>query len=151
MPIPRLELTAAVLSVKVTCLLKKELQIDDLKEIFWTDSQVGLAYIRSNCKRFKVFVANRIHQIKENNRVDQWHYASSKENPANDASRGLGPRKVTSNSRWFHGPSFLRQVEPLCSSKDCSIGSLNDDVELKKKANGNAIQIVDDVLANTER
>ena len=79
MPIPRLELTAAVLSVKVTCLLKKELQIDDLKEIFWTDSQAGLAYIRSNCKRFKVFVANRIYQIKENNRVDQWHYASSKE------------------------------------------------------------------------
>ena len=72
-------------------------------------------------------------------------------NSANDASQGLGPRKVTSNSRWFHGPSFLRQVEPLCSSKDCSIGSLNDDVELKKKANGNAIQIVDDVLANTER
>ena len=108
MPIPRLELTAAVLSVKVTCLLKKELQIDDLKEIFWTDSQVGLAYIRSNCKRFNVFVANRIHQTKENNRVDQWHYASSKENPANDASRGLGSRKVTSNSRWFHGPSFLR-------------------------------------------
>ena len=30
--IPRLELIAAVLSVKVACLLKKELQIDGLKE-----------------------------------------------------------------------------------------------------------------------
>ena len=89
-----------------------------------------------------MFVANRIHQIKENNRVDQWHYASSKENPANDASRGLGPRKVTSNSRWFHGPSFMRQIEPLCSSKDCSIGSLNDDVELKRKTNGNAFKLL---------
>ena len=121
MPIRRLELTAAVLSVKVTCLLRKELQIDDLKEGFWTDSQVVLAYIRSNCKRFKVFLANRVHQIKENTRVDQWHYASSKENHANDASRGLDPRKVASNSRWFQGPSFLRQVEPLCPSKDCNI------------------------------
>ena len=48
--IPRLELTAAVLSVKVTCLLRKELQIDGLKERFWTDSQVVLTYIRSNSK-----------------------------------------------------------------------------------------------------
>ena len=69
--IPRLELTAAVLSVKVACLLKKELQVDGLKERFWTDNQVVLAYIRSNSKRFKVFVANRILQIKENTRVDQ--------------------------------------------------------------------------------
>ena len=130
MSIPRLELTTAVLSVKVTCLLRKELQIDGLKERFWTDSQVVLAYIRSNSKRFKVFVANRIHEIKENTRVDQWHYVSSKENPADDASRGLDPRKETSNSSWFHGPSFLWQVESLWPSKDCSIGSLKDDVEL---------------------
>ena len=46
--IPRLELTAVVLSVKVSCLLRKELQIDDFREISWTDSQVVLAYIRSN-------------------------------------------------------------------------------------------------------
>ena len=61
--IPRLELTAAVLSVKVACLLRKELQIDGLKERFWSDSQVFLAHIRSNSKRFKVLVANRIHEI----------------------------------------------------------------------------------------
>ena len=77
MSIPRLELTAAVLSVKVACLLRKELQTDGLKERFWTDSQVVLAYIRSSSKRFKVFVANRIHQTKKNTRVDQWHYVLS--------------------------------------------------------------------------
>ena len=71
MPIPRLEVTAAVFSVKVACLLRKELQIDSLKKRFWTDSQVVLAYIRSNSKRFQVFVANCIDQIKENTRVDQ--------------------------------------------------------------------------------
>ena len=121
MSIPRLELTAAVLSVKVSCLLRKELQIDGLKERFWTDSQAALAYIRSNSKRFKVFVTNRIHLIKENTSVDQWHYVSSKENPADDASRGLDPRKETSNNRRFHGPSFLWQVESFWPSKDCSL------------------------------
>ena len=135
----------------MACLLRKELQIDGLKDRFWTDSQMVLAYIRSNSKQFKVFVANRIHQIKENTRVDQWHYVSSKENPADDASQGLDPRKETSNSCWFHGPSFLWQVESFWPTKDCSNGSINDDVELKREAKGNTIQIVDDVLANAER
>ena len=52
--VPRLELAAGVLFVKLTCLLTKELQIDGLKERFWTDSQVVLPYIRSSSKRFKV-------------------------------------------------------------------------------------------------
>ena len=140
--IPRLELTAAVLSVKVTCLLRKELQINDFKERFWTDSQVVLAYIRSNSKRFKVFVANRIHQIKEYTRVDRWHYVSSKENRADDASRGLDPRKETTDSRWFHGPSFLWQVEAPWPNKDCSIRSLKDDVELKREGKSKLFKLL---------
>ena len=98
-----------------------------------------------------MFVANRIHQIKENKRVDQWHYVSSKENPTDNASRGLDPRKKTTDSCWFHGPSFLREVEALWQNKDCSIGSLKDDVELKREAKRNTIQIVHGMLANTER
>ena len=35
--IPRLELNAAVLSVKVACLLKKELNFGEVEEWFWTD------------------------------------------------------------------------------------------------------------------
>ncbi|PIK59809.1 hypothetical protein BSL78_03264 [Apostichopus japonicus] len=38
--IPRLELTAAVLSVKISLLLRKELEYDNISEFFWTDSQV---------------------------------------------------------------------------------------------------------------
>ena len=79
-----------------------------------------------------MFVAYCIHQIKENTRVDQWQYVSSKENSADDASRELDPRKETTDSRWFHGPSFLSQMEALWLNKDCSIGSLKDDVELKR-------------------
>ena len=35
--IPRLELTAALLSVKMACLLKKKLDINCVDEVFWTD------------------------------------------------------------------------------------------------------------------
>ena len=40
---PRLELTAAVLSVKMACLIKKELNLGNITERFWTDSQMVLA------------------------------------------------------------------------------------------------------------
>ena len=61
----RMELVAATLLVKISVLLKKELQIPIKKEIFWTDSEVVLAYIRNEAKRFKIFVANRTELIKD--------------------------------------------------------------------------------------
>ena len=55
---PRLELAAAVLSIKMSGLVKKELGFDDIAEYYWTNSQVVIGYLRNMQKRFKVFVAN---------------------------------------------------------------------------------------------
>ena len=55
----RLELTAAFLSVKMVCLLKKELDINCV------DSKVVLGYITNVVKRFETFVPNRVQKIKE--------------------------------------------------------------------------------------
>ena len=85
----RLELTAAVLSAKCGKFIKKELQLECTHETFWTDSKVVLEYIQNTTKIFKTFVANRIHQIHESCRVEQWRYVPSKLNPADYASRGL--------------------------------------------------------------
>ena len=54
MTIPRMELVAATLSVKMSILLRKELEIPVNKEVFWSDSEVVLGYIRSDSKRFKL-------------------------------------------------------------------------------------------------
>ena len=43
--IPPLELAASVLAVKISALIKKELEIEELAEYFWTDSKVDLGYI----------------------------------------------------------------------------------------------------------
>ena len=56
--IPRLELTAAVVSVRVSDMLRRELQYDELEEVFWTDSKVVQAYIQNDARRFHRFVAN---------------------------------------------------------------------------------------------
>lgn len=63
--VPRLELTAALVSTKVSAVLRQELDYKNVKEVFWTDSQVVLGYIRNDARRFHVFVANRVQQIRD--------------------------------------------------------------------------------------
>ena len=60
MTIPRLELVAAVLSVKIATLIRKELDTKWKNETFWTDSKVVLGYINSNTKKFKIYIPNQI-------------------------------------------------------------------------------------------
>ena len=56
--IPRLELTTATLSVKISMMLKEELDIHITSESFWTDSQVVLGYINNESRRFSLIVCN---------------------------------------------------------------------------------------------
>ena len=68
----------------------EELQIPIKKEMFWADSEVVLVYIRNEAKSIKIFVANRNELIKQHSDEYQWFYISSKQNPADHASRGIG-------------------------------------------------------------
>ena len=104
--IPRLELCAAVESVKLDALVKRALDVELLPSTFWTDSEITRAYIRNDTKRFKVFVANRVSYIRQQSLPSQWLHVGSTENPADVLSRGTEIKCVT--SIWFEGPSFLR-------------------------------------------
>ena len=55
-PIPRLELTSAAFSIKMSKLVKKELDIKNYEETYWADSKAILGYINKEVKRFKIFV-----------------------------------------------------------------------------------------------
>ena len=106
--IPRMELTAAALSVKVSSFLKKELTIHSpIEEYYWTDSQVVLAYINNDIKWFKIFVANRIQLIREKSLLNQWMYIESKNNPADYASHGLTLSNSQKVHQWLNGLDFL--------------------------------------------
>ena len=113
MTMPRMELVAATLSVKISVLLKKELQIPIKKEMFWTDSEVVLAYIRNEAKRFKIFVANRTELIKEHSDECQWFYISSKQNPADHAPGGIDTCNQNKVKEWLLGPVSLEAKRKL--------------------------------------
>ncbi|XP_070567346.1 uncharacterized protein [Ptychodera flava] len=108
--IPRLELTAAVVSANMSSKLKEELNINIDEEYFWTDSQVVLRYIANEARRFHVFVANRIQRIRQVSEHSQWHYVPTRMNPADHASRGVCATELL-NSNWFKGPDFLWERE----------------------------------------
>lgn len=104
--IPRLELTAAVVSVKTSNVLKEEFGDADMEEYFWTDSKVVLGYINNEARRFHTFVANRVQKIHLSTTPQQWRYVPTDQNPADHASRGLTVSELLS-SDWFTGPKFL--------------------------------------------
>ena len=150
MTMPRMELVAATLSVKISVLLKKELQIPIKKEMFWTDSEVVLAYIRNEAKRFKIFVANRIELIKEHSDECQWFYVSSKQNPADHASRGIDICNQNKVQEWLLGPKFLWKPEEKWNVNRTYTQVNSDDPELKKDLVVSYMSATSDVLSALE-
>lgn len=131
--IPRLELSAALLSVKIGSSLEQELDFKglSLSHFYWTDSKVVLGYLSNEARRFHVFVANRIQQIKDHTKPSQWRYVSSKQNPADIASRGATAKELHSGSKWFRGPEFLWERElPEREEEPSEVNQ--DDPEVKR-------------------
>ena len=63
--VPRLELQAATLSVKVSCTLREAFVCTLNRVYFWTDSTTVLRYINNQTVKFHIFVANRLAIIGE--------------------------------------------------------------------------------------
>lgn len=109
--IPRLELSAAVVATRLDKMVRKEIGIQVDQSIFWTDTTCVLGYIANEDKRFHTFVANRVAAIQEVTSPSQWKHVGTKQNPADDASRGLSAEALLKNERWLMGPGFLWKSE----------------------------------------
>ncbi|XP_071094614.1 uncharacterized protein [Haliotis cracherodii] len=135
MTILRLELSAAVISVKRDMMLRQELKLEISRSVFCTDSTIVIQYIRNENKRFHVFIAHRIALIHESSEPNQWRHVGSTENPADDMSRGLDADKMVSSDRWKHGPEFLFQADSeRPTSTNLSLEIPDGDKEVKKAA-----------------
>ncbi|KAL0176346.1 hypothetical protein M9458_028676, partial [Cirrhinus mrigala] len=142
MTIPRLELAAATLAVKVDKMLQKELHMDLENSTFWTDSTTVLKYIHNETKRFYTYVANRIAVIHSLSQVRQWRYVSSRDNPADDASRGLHMEPLLKSLRWLHGPHFLSREESEWPDAPEDLGHLpHSDPEIKRDITVNCLKL----------
>ena len=68
--IPKLELTAATLSVKVSDMLRRELDIPIASEEFWTESQVALGYISNEARQFKTLLPTMFNLLGKSQRFN---------------------------------------------------------------------------------
>ena len=80
--IPKLELTAALLSVTMSIMLCRELKYNNAKEYFLENSQIVLSDVTNDAIKFHVFVANLIQQAKEHSDPSNWSYVHTHDNPA---------------------------------------------------------------------
>jgi hypothetical protein len=107
--IPKLELQGAVMSVRLAETLQNELDLKISRVLFWTDALTVLRYIQNEEKRWKIFIANRIAEIRESTEPAQWKFVPGPQNPADAATRGLPANEIQSSSTWFQGPEFLKK------------------------------------------
>lgn len=141
--IPRLELTAVVLATKVDLLLKSELDLQLEGSVFWTDSTAVLKYINNEDRCFHTFVTNRVAMIRETSDLSQWRHVSSKDNPADYASRGMKVFDFLKTNKWLEGPAFLWKAEEDWPDGVLDVALDSNDQEVRKEATVNTITTCD--------
>ncbi|GFQ78109.1 integrase_H2C2 domain-containing protein [Trichonephila clavata] len=104
MTIPRLELAACLLLVKLInkVLAAVKERVDSVK--LWTDSSIALSWINTSPHLLKTFVANRVSQIEQLSKDFQWRHISSECNPADALSRGLDAKTLATCELGWSGP-----------------------------------------------
>ncbi|KAK3715636.1 hypothetical protein QZH41_008075 [Actinostola sp. cb2023] len=131
--IPRLELTAAVISVKLSKAIREQLDWTVQRVYYWTDSTSVLKCINNTTKRFHTFESNRLTLIHDGSIPSEWRYVNREDNPADDGSKGLKLDNAIKDDRWVKGPRFLWEDEN-CWPKMIEIPVMSDDdVEIRKE------------------
>ena len=112
--IPRLELLAALLLARlihaIAESLRSEIQLSSL--VCYTDSRVALYWIRGVNKSWKLFVQNRVNEIRSLVPESQWRHCAGKSNPADLPSRGMSPAELEKSNLWFSGPDWMADGLP---------------------------------------
>ena len=139
--IPRMELAAAVLAVRLDLMLRTELQLSLSDSSFWSDSMTVLQYIANKTTRFKTYVANRITFIHSLSKLEQWRHIASKENPADVASRGSSVKAFLQCQTWLSGPQFLRTLSQWQGTIENEKAIPDDDPEIKQEVSINATSV----------
>lgn len=111
--LPRLELLAAFLLAKLTNTIKNTLDVEISKTILYTDSTIVLSWLKIEPSLLKTFVGNRVAKITELTDINEWKHVRSEDNAADIISRGIEPEELIGATMWWHGPSFLRETDPI--------------------------------------
>ncbi|XP_063926012.1 uncharacterized protein LOC135139641 [Zophobas morio] len=108
--LPRLELCGAVLLANLSSRVAQTYDLLPEHRHYWTDSKIVLAWLAADSYNWKTFVANRVSEVQRLTNAHNWHYVKGTENPADVITRGTNPTELGKISLWFHGPTWLHQI-----------------------------------------
>ncbi|XP_046868713.1 uncharacterized protein LOC124461202 [Drosophila willistoni] len=126
--VPRVELQAAVMATRLRNSILEGHDIQPKRVCMWSDSSTVLAWIRSDQRKYKPYVAHRVNEILESSRVEEWNLVAGKDNPADF---GTKIKRDSRQSLWVTGPDFL--LDDLEESPQQSKGNFSTDMELRPK------------------
>ncbi|CAB4018850.1 Hypothetical predicted protein [Paramuricea clavata] len=104
--IPCGELMACQLSVRLAKSVRKQLGLNNCRVKYVSDSTTALWWIKSEPRKFRPFVANRVAEILSESDLTQWHHIGTKLNIADIASRGTSVADISADSTWIQGPDL---------------------------------------------
>ncbi|XP_058837769.1 uncharacterized protein LOC131693709 [Topomyia yanbarensis] len=107
--IPRLELQAAVIGMRLAKAIGETHRIPVQKRIFWIDSRDILCWLRSDHRKHSKFVCARVGEILENTDLSKWFWIPTKLNVADDGTKWQRIPDLSPSRRWFRGSMFLWQ------------------------------------------
>ena len=114
-----------MLATRLKVYVLEQLEFTVNKIYFWTDSQITLKYIKSESKRFPIFVMNRLHEIRANSDITEWNYVPGEMNPA-DHCAGYTPfSQFMSQTSWIDGPKCLKDNSSFNSSESLTVDEEN--------------------------
>lgn len=99
--IPRLELQATVLAVRLSNSILKELDLQVDGTFSWSGSMTSLQYIKNQTRHFQTFVASCVAEIHESTTPEQWHHVPGSMNPADEGSYLTATPQVATKQEEF--------------------------------------------------
>ena len=136
--IPRLELLSALLLARLMMSISQSLdsEVSLSPPCCFTDSKVALCWICGVDKDWKLFVQNRVAEIRRLLPPDCWRHCQGRDNPTDIPSRGCTPLELSVNKLWGAGPDWLQEgrfgnSDPdLLMPRDCMTEMKAKDLDL---------------------
>ena len=86
------------------------LNMPELSGFYHNDSTIALSWIRGNTKKWKLFITNRVNEIRKLANPGNFRHVPTDQNVADMATRGVDMKKLLKSEEWWSGPAWLRQT-----------------------------------------
>ena len=140
--IPRLELLSCLILARLIVSVKEMLSPMIAVEAIrcYTDSITSLYWIKGTSREWKLFVENRVQEIRRLVEPGYWSHCKGEENPADIPTRRSNVSKLERNSMWWNGPSWVMstQLVPLASENSAELADMPMECTKELKVKGNA-------------